>query len=442
MTLRTRRTIFYVLFALFFMIGGGVVLYAEGWRIDLGGHVEKVGAIFVRSFPADAAITLDKINIPNGTNFLSEGTLISNLFPRTYTVTLKQDGFMDWHENATVLPSLVTEYKYAVLIPKMSTDTASGTVTDFAVASNEMVLAHGDGSITWRGTKIGNGTMVSTSANPRDVVFRTDAGTYLLYDFESGSTTDLSAILAKSGIPSQYISTIQLDPYDPTTVVVATPGHVVSINAVTDALTTIGRAPGEAIINPAIAISPSSIAWTRFTNASGTSIVIYDKFSGAVATSTATATSRTAELAWLNSNTLGVLQGDGELFVYDVPSRNLQKLADDVSAFHATADGSIVAALEHKSLEIFPFTNATTYHRFNIPDIQNARDISWYKDMNHLFITYDDHVAFLDLDDLGLNNLTTVTPIAKNSKTSYDPQANALYFISPTGTLARLDFPN
>ena len=52
MKLQTRKRIFYVFILLFVVIGVVVVLYAEGWRINLSTlEAEKAGGIYVRSFP-------------------------------------------------------------------------------------------------------------------------------------------------------------------------------------------------------------------------------------------------------------------------------------------------------------------------------------------------------------------------------------------------------
>ncbi len=438
MTRQTRRTIFYMLLGLFFVIGGIVVFYAEGWRVDLGGHFEKVGAIFVRSYPADATITLNNELIPNGSGLLSRGTLISNLFPRNYALTLKRDGFHDWRESAEVFPSLVTEFKYAVLVPQSSTRMAAG-VSSFAISSNEIVLGQTSGAVTWRGAKIGSGTVLGASTDPKDVLVKTPAGSYLLYDFDTTSSTSLSAALDRNGIGSRYVDGVLIDPYDPTDIVVTTPGRVATFNTGTGIFTTIGRVGGSRSINPAIAVSPSFIAWTRFDNASGTSVAIYDKFSGTTATSTATVAGRAAELAWVDGNTLGVLEDTGSLYLYDTASRTFKKLADDAIVFRVAGDGSAIAALEHKSLEVLPLSDAATYHRFNIPRVADAKDLRWYKDANHLFIVYADRVSFLDLDDAGLNNFIAV---ANGAAPFYSPQTNALYLIAPDATLIRFDFPN
>ncbi len=125
MTFGTRRRLFYALVALFFVLGAGVVLYAQGWRFDFAtGHVDKVGAIYVRSFPADASIMLNGKPAQNQSGFLSRCTLITDLFPKIYQLKLTAAGYGDWHESAGVSPSLVTELKSAVLVPRTATGTA------------------------------------------------------------------------------------------------------------------------------------------------------------------------------------------------------------------------------------------------------------------------------------------------------------------------------
>ena len=71
------------------MLGTGITLYAQGWRINLATFkTEKVGAIYVESFPGNAEIMLAGKPVQNESGFLSPGTLISNLFPQNYALSL------------------------------------------------------------------------------------------------------------------------------------------------------------------------------------------------------------------------------------------------------------------------------------------------------------------------------------------------------------------
>lgn len=229
-----------------------------------------------------------------------------------------------------------------------------------------------------------------------------------------------------------------IDPYDAAKVIVRSNDRIWIYDLARGAPSTLDRATAARTLGPSIAVSDASVAWTRFMNASNTSaIMTYDKFAEAAGASS-TLPGGTAELKWIKPGVLGVLQNDGELYEYDTGAGQFQKLADEVQEFAPTEDGSEIATIERRSMEILVPDDPSRYHRFNIEDIASARNISWYRDMNHLFIEYADRVVFLDLDDAALANPATV---ARGTKPEYDPQANALYVIDRDQTLVRYDFP-
>lgn len=321
----TRRQLFYALLALFIVAGSAIVFYADGWRLDFAKwRFEKVGGIYVRSFPENAAIYLDGKLVENQSGFFSPGTLISNLLPQTYNLTLKETGYDVWQENVDVLPSFVTQFKYAVLVPRDATPAPSSTAKQLAALLSQ----------------------AATTTNPYDQNQKIITGKNKLsiFDITQATTTENTTV------------------------------------------------PGKNIA-----------------------------------------------AKWISGNLIGILQENNELYLYDTNARTLAKLADDVKDFSATKDGSMVAALEYRSLEIFSLSGQSNYYRFNLPDVPGVQSVIWYKDRAHLFVVYPDHVSFLDLADASLMNFTTVT---KGSKPFYDPQANALYVIGPSGTLLQFDFSN
>jgi hypothetical protein len=327
LTLRTRRKIFYTLVALFILVGGSAVFYAQGWRLDFATwHFEKIGGIYVRAYPENASIYLDGQPIQNQSGFLSPGTVISDLLPRTYSILLKAAGYDDWQENATVEPSLITQYKYAVLVPADAVPASSSAV---AAATADQAAAN-----------------TASTTDPYD--------------------TDLKIIFTKN----------RIETFD-------------EMQATTTASTTI--------------------------------------------------TGKNISLTWASGAVAVVLQNDGQLYLYDANAGTLQKLADTVEQYAVTDDGSMIAALENASLEIFSRTDAAAYYRFNLPDIADATNVVWYRDRTHLFIVYPAYVAFLDLADSGLTNFTVV---AHGSNPLYDPTANALYIKTSLNQYMRYNFPD
>lgn len=452
MTLRARRALFYGLFALFLVLGTGITLYAQGWRIDLATFkTEKVGAIFVESFPSDAEITLNGKSVQNTNGFLSRGTLISNLFPKNYTLSLKAPGYDDWTENAMVAPTLVTEMKYAVLIPtNASSASPAANVADFFEAGGNVVTGNTADAIAMGTTTLAHGTIASHGSDFTTIVTRSASGVYSAYDLVNGTSTSITALLRKESVPQSSVTAVTVNPHDGANIFVETPSHFYTIDLATgapggtiDAFAAAG--PGAVLEHP-LAISSSWLAWGVYHNASDTSqIVVYDPFSGDTIDSSLTLPGRIASLQWIRSTLLGVLGTDGELYRYDIPSETLTKMADGVRSFYPTPDGSTVATLEGSSIEIFSLTlpaNQGGYYRFNLPDIGSIRSLTWYRDDTHLFVTYPTHVNFLDLADLSVRNFTSVSGMATNTAAIYDAQENALYLIDPGERLIRFNFPS
>ena len=451
MTLRKRRQIFYLLVVLFFVLGTAIVLYAQGWRLNVETwSMSKVGGIFIRSLPDDAQITLDGKPIKNKSAFLSRGTLISELFPKTYWIELKEAGYDPWRESVTVSPSLVTEFKYSVLVPQNATTVAAGLVQSFSAANGVLVIQNLDGSVVSGKKLIGKGTLIDENSDENALIIKNQTnGRYVLYQFQNGSTTDLTAILAKGGADTSGISNIFFDPRDPRIIIAAGSHQMWFIDTAAMSAEGGSASDGKSMLaeatpigetyGKAVAVGSLLIAWTE-SKKSGVSstIEIYDKSSEEV-TASSSIPGKNNELKWIKDNLLGILQNDGELYLYDVGGQSIKKIADDVKDFATTENGSSIAALENKSMEIIPTTGVSDdYYRFNLPDIANAQRIAWYKDNMHLFIEYGDRVSFLDLKDAGLNNFTTV---AVGTAPFYDADKNALYIINPAQNLIRFDFP-
>ncbi|MGD1003466.1 MAG: hypothetical protein ABR884_02725 [Minisyncoccia bacterium] len=446
MKLQTRKRIFYVFILLFVVIGAVVVLYAEGWRINFSTlEAEKAGGIYVRIYPNNAQIALNGKLVQNQSAFLSPGTFISGLFPKTYTLTLTALGYDAWTENAPVVPSLVTEMKYAVLVPKTATNVATGTaaVAGYFETNGGVVVANASATITWLGKVIGYGAVVSHSTDLKTVIIRTVSAhasttAYSLYDFTAATSTNLSILLKQSNIASTPSTNVFVDSYDDTNIIAQTPTQIVGIDSDTHRAIAIDTAPmGEAIESP-IAVSPSVMAWARYT--AGTSqIIVYDKFSGDTTDDSLVINGSIRQLAWVRNNVLGILSSDNTLYLYNVPNEQLTTLANDVKQFYPTVDGSALAALEYHGLEVFASNGVPDYYRFDLPDVADVQGLMWYKDDTHLFVQYPDHVAFLDLADTAIKNLTIVS---LGTDPSYDPQENSLYLIDTGQKLIRFDFPS
>jgi hypothetical protein len=447
---QTRKRIFYAFFILFFLIGGIVVFYADGWRFNfLTFQAEKAGAIYVRSYPDDAQISLNGKFIQNESAFLSRGTFISGLPPKTYTLDLNENGYDMWSEQAQVLPSLVNEMKYAVLVPRTATNvaTTSGEINNFFEINGSLVTQNTSGTIRWDGAPIANGTVISHSTDLNDAIIRSSSSValsgatalYRLYNFTSATSLNLDPILKQLSVPITPALNLFIDPYDGTSIILQTSARIIQIDSITQEATVVEAAPSGETIRSAIAISPSTMAWALFSSSANIShIMIYDKSSGAITDNTLTVNGPVHQLEWVKNGELGILEDNNSVYLYNVSNEKLSKLADDVKQFYPTSDGNAVAALEYHSLEVFVFGPQQQYYRFDLPEIGAVQGLIWYKDESHLFVEYPGSVSFLDLNDTALKNLTVVS---QGMNAHYDPQENALYLIDPGHKLLRFDLP-
>lgn len=326
-----KNLLFYSLVFLFFTGGTAVVLYAQGWRLDLATlRVKKIGALYIRSYPENARIMLNGKEVERPFRFFDSGTLVNELFPKRYELELTHDGYRPFRVHADVEPSFVTEFKYATLVPARGQETTSSSLGQ------------------------GLALMASTTQT-------TDRG---ITETRFGNTA--RSLPLKNGSSLLRFGTA---------------------NKETGASSTI---PG-----------------------------------------------RTVAMAWGNEDVLGILQENGDLYLSGPDHGAPAVRANDVKSFAFSEDGSHLAALGRHSLEIFEL-GGKRYWRFNIPDIEQAANVLWYRDERHLFIQYENRVAFLDFDDRALENLQTVSPSARSS---YDKKENALYALED-GRVVRYAFPS
>jgi hypothetical protein len=439
MTLKSRRFVFYSLVAAFFIIGGGVIFYVSGWRIDLSTlAAKKVGAIFIRSLPRDTEIYLDGKAFKNKSWLLQNGTLIENLFPKNYELKLAYDGYEPWKENLSVAPSLVTEVKYAVLIPKKTSEVATGTVKNFWLLGDNYLVQDEKNNLYLDSKKIGGGDAVGWTNNLQNIlIYNPENYSYSLYNTASGNKIDVNTTLAKLGFNTKVKFKILVDEADKTKLIALEPKRVSLLDLNKNSLTSVYKATSTQVGDNAPA-SQFFIAWADFNGANNTSsIKIYDKLLQRMLNGYQVFKGGNIKLEWIDNNRLAVLQNDGSLYIYDASGNNSQKVADDVKSFEFTSDGTVLAALENSALEIFFFSGEKDYYRFNLPEMKSVEDIVWYYDTNHLFVVYPDHISFLDIHDAGLSNFTTIM----NSRAAqYDGKNNSLYFTSGAN-INRLDFP-
>ncbi len=94
------------------LLAAAVVLYAQGYRLDLKKGITETGLILVKSLPDGARVYL------NGELVAATDSSIPDLKEGTYTIKIEKDGHQSWEKTVPVKPRLVTSIE--VLLPPIS----------------------------------------------------------------------------------------------------------------------------------------------------------------------------------------------------------------------------------------------------------------------------------------------------------------------------------
>lgn len=431
-----RKRLFYALCGVFVILGAAVVLYAQGWRIDPAtGIVTKVGAIFVRSYPSSAAISLEGKAIENTSGFLSPGTLISGLLPGSYTLALRSAGYRQWSERADVFPSLVATFKYAVLVPEKGTAVATSVnaTAIFPETSGDLLMVKSGGSIVWRGKTIGAGTVVDE--NGMRALVKGRDGIYRAYDLANGTTTNVSAILTAAGADGTALQNIVFDPSGHDIIFAETKTRIWEADTSSGTATLLWTASSGTILYPGLAAANPIVAWGTMDQKGASKIIAYDAEDRLIL-QTIPITGKIKKLAWVRDGLLGVLRTNGAFAAYDASNGTIKELALGVKDFSSSSDGTMIAFLEANGIEAISLT-AADHYRLPLRNINDVTRVIWYRDKNHLFLVHPNQVEFLDLSDVALKN---VISIALGTAPAYDEGANVLFLATPDGGVLRFDF--
>jgi len=111
MTRQIRAIIFWSMFVLFLIFSPIAIFYALDYSYDWQNKkLVQNGAFYFKSSPRNAEIFINSKNKKNTPRF------IKRLIPKNYTVEIKKDGFQPWKKELSVMPGIVTEAKYILLI--------------------------------------------------------------------------------------------------------------------------------------------------------------------------------------------------------------------------------------------------------------------------------------------------------------------------------------
>jgi WD40 repeat protein len=118
MTKKVRTILFSVFLLLFVLIAPSVVLYCQGYRIDLENkRISQTGGLFLKVQPKQVEIYLNG-KLKKRTDFFFGSILIENLLPKKYKVEVKKEGYHPWEKELEIKEKEVIELKDIILFPQ------------------------------------------------------------------------------------------------------------------------------------------------------------------------------------------------------------------------------------------------------------------------------------------------------------------------------------
>lgn len=129
--------------AIFFLVGPLIILYADGWRLNLNElKFEKVGGILLKIKDSDVTVKINGEMKKTDSKFLSGSLTFANLLPKIYEIEVIKNGFQIWKKMLSVKPALIAKSRPIVLIPEsLQTVHLRSGVKDFSFQ---------DGLIVWQ----------------------------------------------------------------------------------------------------------------------------------------------------------------------------------------------------------------------------------------------------------------------------------------------------
>lgn len=422
-----KRTLLIIfLFILFCLLGAILVFYAEGYRIDFKTfNILKVGGIYVKTYPARADIFLDKKLINRGFSLFDSGVLINGLFPKKYLLEIKAPDYKDWKRHILVRPSLVSEVKYAVLVPKNETSILKSNLKSFLIFPNENFLIMNSknelifNSFTLKGSEIKD----TSSDFEKVLTYDFKNKTYWLNNLKISTSTDLTLVL-KNLNPKLSFENIIFTKENPNELVLWNKNKINLLDLNKNKLIIVTSTTSSFPIVNVDSLRMWLIA-SNFNEKNNVSdFYIFQK--NPISQNNKFSLPFKNIKLFLKNNNLFILQSDGALYKYNLISQDNVKIASDVLDFYLSEDGRMLAVQELSALEIFDLKDKTEYFRFNMPESKDIRRIEWFRDNRHLFLYFENEVKFLEIEDQEKENIQTIT---NYSNASYDSKKNRFYFI-------------
>jgi hypothetical protein len=151
MTKKRRTLLFLACLFSFLVIAPIIVLYSQGYRLDLKNRtITKTGAFYVKVSPKSCDVLIDG-KLRAITDFFFGSDLIENLVPGAYLMEIRKEGYISWQKTLKIKAMMTTEAKNVILFPQnLDFQTKTNSVEKiFPAPSNKKIILEKKDSQGW-----------------------------------------------------------------------------------------------------------------------------------------------------------------------------------------------------------------------------------------------------------------------------------------------------
>ncbi len=430
MTHSFRTKLFILFVGIFCVIGGGLLLYTQGYRIDLATwRIQKTGALYIETSVRPVSIELNDQSYADKSSFIQRGTFIQTVLPKRYRLVIKKDGYAPYEKNIAIVPGQVTRLLHVLMVPlQIATTTYS---------------------------QIPGNTIIDSANGAELLTYDTAKKNY--YDVSLGAAAkSVNLSLRMAAVTRRPIISMAFYPQESNRFIVQTQTGLSAIDLNANAQTPI--------------LQSSSLIWwgvrnnnvyaltTTTTPASGTStpassatiVSVFDLSLAKIAQTYTLAlpASSTVAKADFSSSRAALILTDGSLLVYSLNNTTYTRIADTVKTalfspdgnrlLYQDQDGKIFAYLFNDDIVALN-TPANTALRLSILETARVSKLWWAFDQYHILCVYPDKITVAEITQSEPNEQFALAPNPGGSW--YDGGSQTLFTIaSSTLTAYNLNF--
>jgi len=419
MSLTFRRALFAFFSFLFLVVGSAIVLYGLGWRINpYTFKIQKTGAIAIQTEPRGVIIKMGKKEFADKSSIIQNHTLIPDLLPETYQVSIEKDGYRSYRKTITVRPSLVETINAVLLPSQLKTE-----IVIQPIKGNVIVDIYADE----------NKFIIQNSAN----------GIFYLYNLNNSKTAlNITALASNIETPDKAsvgkIEKAAFLPFDSNRLLIETANGLKILD--TSRLQIENITDGK-VLTWSLKNSTIYFAKAKKEDKNITSIFSYDLVFKTqnnvldISSTTAKLPLKSIKASGLK-NKIAFLDFAGGLFIFTPNASMPKKIAHSVKLFEFAPNSKAIAFLDNDGAIGVEFTDnwdsafrkkPGDVSRFNLTEKQNMEKIKWYFDSLRLFASKNNEISLMEIDDREPLNIYKIE--SGFNDFFYDGNNSFVYFI-------------